>query len=394
VRATRDAVTDIMRGVLAKVSQFSRSGEAGEGADKRAGAANGHSNGHSQSQSQSHGHGHSNHSSSSSSRGADQGPFPAPRGSFDEVVAQLKQEKTQLERRVRALEEEKESLSGNRAGAPPPPSEADSESALRARCDILTREREAVQTIMYVASGKRFQGTYYSNCSSSNVLSVSLRIVCTAPITPHTHTPSSPSPPYREQKIKVLVQSVANALNAVLLSAPSAGGQAGDALAKVCRHALHSTFHISFLSFLFSCHVSSSKFLYASWHPPSTFHQLTDCSFLASVLPLQDVAALQRLVNASISALRNASSSSSSSSAPSSPTVPSPRPDPPHASGAKVPNGINGGYGTGTNGTGAGSRGGYLPSTGRPLFPPPPSQSHQSQQQLQLQQQQQQRYSY
>jgi hypothetical protein len=249
VRATRDAVTDIMRGVLAKVSQFSRSGEAGEGADKRAGAANGHSNGHSQSQS--HGHGHSNHSSSSSSsRGADQGPFPAPRGSFDELVAQLKQEKTQLERRVRALEEEKESLSGNRAGAPPPPSEADSESALRARCDILTREREAVQTIMYVASGKRFQGTYYSNCSSSNVLSVSLRIVCTAPITPHTHTPSSPSPPYREQKIKVLVQSVANALNAVLLSAPSAGGQAGDALAKVCRP-MHCTLPFTFLSCLF-----------------------------------------------------------------------------------------------------------------------------------------------
>ena len=33
----------------------------------------------------------------------------------------------------------------------------------------------------------------------------------------------------------MLVQSVANALNAVLLSAPSAGGQAGDALAKVRR---------------------------------------------------------------------------------------------------------------------------------------------------------------
>jgi hypothetical protein len=158
---------------------------------------------------------------------------------------------------------------------------------------------------------------------------------------------------------------------------------------------MHSAFHISFFFFLFSCHVSSSKILYASWHPPSTFHQLTDCSFLASGLPLQDVAALQRLVNASISALRNASSSSSSSSAPSSPTVPSLRPDPPQASGAKIPNGINGGYGTGTNGTGAGSRGGYPPSTTRPLFPPPPSQSqsHQSQQQLQ-QQQQQQRYSY
>jgi hypothetical protein len=146
VRATRDAVTDIMRGVLAKVSQFSRSGEAGEGSERRA-AANGHTNGHSQS------HGHSTHSSSS--RGADAGPSPASRGSFDELVTQLKQEKTFLERRVRALEEEKESLSGNRVGAPPHPSEADSDSALRARCDILTREREAVQTIMYATSGKR-----------------------------------------------------------------------------------------------------------------------------------------------------------------------------------------------------------------------------------------------
>lgn len=142
VRATRDAVTDIMRGVLAKVSQFSR-GEAGEASERK--AANGHSNGHSQSQS--HTVGHSVHSSS---RGLDVGPSPVLRGSFDELVSQLKQEKTQLERRVRALEEEKESLSGNRAGAPPPPAEADSESALRARCDILTREREAVQTIMYV----------------------------------------------------------------------------------------------------------------------------------------------------------------------------------------------------------------------------------------------------
>lgn len=152
MKATRDAVTDIMRGVLAKVSQFSRSGEAAEGSERR--ASNGHSNGHSQSQSQSHGH--STHSSSSS-RGPDLGPSPALRGSFDELVAQLKQEKTQLERRVRALEEEKESLSGNRAGAPPHSAEADSESALRARCDILTREREAVQTIMYVTSGDSVQ---------------------------------------------------------------------------------------------------------------------------------------------------------------------------------------------------------------------------------------------
>ena len=37
----------------------------------------------------------------------------------------------------------------------------------------------------------------------------------------------------REQKIKVLVQSVSNALNAVLQEAPSAGGSAGDALAMV-----------------------------------------------------------------------------------------------------------------------------------------------------------------
>ena len=39
--------------------------------------------------------------------------------------------------------------------------------------------------------------------------------------------------PYREQKIKVLVQSVANALNVVLVDSPAAGGQAGDALSKV-----------------------------------------------------------------------------------------------------------------------------------------------------------------
>jgi hypothetical protein len=49
----------------------------------------------------------------------------------------------------------------------------------------------------------------------------------------------------REQKIKVLVQSVSNALNAVLLEAPSAGGPAGDALAMVRTHpkSVHATCH-------------------------------------------------------------------------------------------------------------------------------------------------------
>jgi hypothetical protein len=185
VKATRDAVTDIMRGVLAKVSQFSRSGEAAEGSERR--ASNGHSNGHSQS------HGHSTHSSSSS-RGPDLGPSPALRGSFDELVAQLKQEKTQLERRVRALEEEKESLSGNRAGAPPHSAEADSESALRARCDILTREREAVQTIMYVTSGYSVQRQILLVDIAHEV--VLYQCVITT-ITPHSqtniHTPSGPT---------------------------------------------------------------------------------------------------------------------------------------------------------------------------------------------------------
>jgi hypothetical protein len=89
--------------------------------------------------------------------------------------------------------------------------------ALAAKCDILTREREAVQTIM-------------------------------------------------ELKIKVLVQSVANALQAVLLGAPSGGGQAGDALSK-------------------------------------------------------DVSALLRLVNASIAALKNASTPSTSPKNGTTPTV-------------------------------------------------------------------------
>ena len=114
VRATRDAVTDIMRGVLAKVSQFSRSGEGGESAERK--APNGHS-----SSSSSSGHSHSSSHGHSSSRAVDAGPSPSSshRGSYDELVAQLKQEKMLLERRVRALEEEKESLSGNRAGVHP-----------------------------------------------------------------------------------------------------------------------------------------------------------------------------------------------------------------------------------------------------------------------------------
>lgn len=55
---------------------------------------------------------------------------------------------------------------------------------VQARCELLVKEREAVHTIM-------------------------------------------------EQKIKVLVQGVANALGAVLQNTPQAGGSAGAALSKV-----------------------------------------------------------------------------------------------------------------------------------------------------------------
>ena len=95
LKATRDAVTDIMRGVLAKVSQFSKNGLAENEHDKR---SNGNSNSNSSSSSSngssnSHSNGHSHH-------GMD--------GNSDDIILQLNKEKNALERRVRMLEEEKE----------------------------------------------------------------------------------------------------------------------------------------------------------------------------------------------------------------------------------------------------------------------------------------------
>ena len=90
----------------------------------------------------------------------------------------------------------------------------------------------------------------------------------------------------------------------------------------------------------------------------------------------QDVAALQRLVNASIAALRNASNSNS----PIPSTQSSPRTDPPNIipSNGKI-SVPNEGAGSGA-GSGVGGRGGYPPVV-RPSFQP-------------LQQQQSSRYSY
>jgi hypothetical protein len=81
-----------------------------------------------------------------------------------------------LSQRIRLLE------GGSSSRGSPAPEDGN----LKARCDLLVKEREAVHTIM-------------------------------------------------EQKIKVLVQGVSNALGAVLQSAPMGGGAAGAALAKVSR---------------------------------------------------------------------------------------------------------------------------------------------------------------
>ena len=84
LKATRDAVTDIMRGVLAKVTQFSRNGSADIEHGKRQ---------------------HNGSSSSSSSNGHSHNSTD---GNSDDVILQLNKEKTILERRIRLLEEEKE----------------------------------------------------------------------------------------------------------------------------------------------------------------------------------------------------------------------------------------------------------------------------------------------
>ena len=100
LKATRDAVTDIMRGVLAKVTQFSKNGSTETEHDRKnhnssscSSSHNSHSNGHN------NGHNDSNsyndmdgHSSSGS----------------DDVILQLNKEKNTLERRVQLLEEENE----------------------------------------------------------------------------------------------------------------------------------------------------------------------------------------------------------------------------------------------------------------------------------------------
>ena len=98
LKATRDAVTDIMRGVLAKVTQFSKNGLAENEHDKR---SNGNSNSSSSSSSGSSSNGHGNgHSNGRSHHGMD--------GNSDDIIIQLNKEKNALERRVRMLEEEKE----------------------------------------------------------------------------------------------------------------------------------------------------------------------------------------------------------------------------------------------------------------------------------------------
>ena len=84
-----------MRGVLAKVTQFSKNGLAENEHDKR---SNGHSNSSnissgSSSSSNGHSNGHSHHGVDSNS---------------DDIILQLNKEKNALERRVRMLEEEKE----------------------------------------------------------------------------------------------------------------------------------------------------------------------------------------------------------------------------------------------------------------------------------------------
>ncbi len=110
-------------------------------------------------------------------------------------------------------------------------------ASLQNKCDNLVREREAVQTIM-------------------------------------------------EQKIKVLVQSVAQATGVLVNSLPPNANPASQALAKVTRISLGVPFYLL-------------------------------CFFLCSIS--QDVAALQRLVNASVAALKNAAAAANPSSAPPPP---------------------------------------------------------------------------
>jgi hypothetical protein len=117
-------------------------------------------------------------------------------------VQRLVRENTRLEQRIRQLESSaisasfssqpntsaaaQASTSSAASVAPPATTLAvqQQQQVLQTRCEVLVKEREAVQTIM-------------------------------------------------EQKIKVLVQSVAHAMGAVLQSAPQGGGTAGHALSKV-----------------------------------------------------------------------------------------------------------------------------------------------------------------
>jgi hypothetical protein len=104
-----------------------------------------------------------------------------------EELQRLRRENSNLEQRIRSLE-----ATGSVSSSSGSPA---AERALQTRCDVLVREREAVQTIM-------------------------------------------------EQKIKVLVQSVAHAVGAVLQTSPQAGGSAGHALSKVSLQATNITLHI------------------------------------------------------------------------------------------------------------------------------------------------------
>ena len=102
LKATRDAVTDIMRGVLAKVTQFSKNGSAETEHERK--NQNGSSNSSSSSHN-SHSNGHNNGNNNSSSyNGMDNNNS----SNSDDVILQLNKEKNALERRVRLLEEENE----------------------------------------------------------------------------------------------------------------------------------------------------------------------------------------------------------------------------------------------------------------------------------------------
>lgn len=97
LKATRDAVTDIMRGVLAKVTQFSKNGSAETEHDRK----NHNSSNSSSSSHNSHSNGHNNSNSYS-------GMDAYSSSNSDDVILQLNKEKNALERRVRLLEEENE----------------------------------------------------------------------------------------------------------------------------------------------------------------------------------------------------------------------------------------------------------------------------------------------